>query len=186
MAKTILSGVETIEYAPASALGVVTDANWKKIEHITMGSVSHVEGTQTKNDVFEEDSDVAAFSTYSPAEGDQLIFSVLDQNPTLLQELYNVKWTAATSEMAFKARKKIANLAFRLTSRPVEGRKLVYTYFNTEVQTTSDGAITKDNAQSKVLTATLKGYRPAGETEDFIYSKKIVAADGTVINSTAA
>lgn len=186
MAKTILRGVETIEYAPASATGVVTEGVWKKIENITMGSVSHVEGTQTKADVFVEDSDIPAFSTYTPAEGDQLIFSVLDQNPTLLQELYNVKWTAATSKMAFKASKKIANLAFRLTSRPVEGRKMVYTYFNTEVQTTSDGAITKDGAQSKVLTATLKGYRPAGETEDFIYDKTIVGPNGEVINSTAA
>jgi hypothetical protein len=186
MAKTILSGIETIEYAAASTLGVVTDANWKKIENITMGSVSITESTQTKTDIMAEDKDTAVFSVYAPAEGDVLTLSVLDHNPTLLQELYNVKWTAATSTMDFKAKKKIANLAFRLTSRPVDGQKQVITFFNTEVQTTSDGAITKDGAQSKVLTATILAYRPSAETEDYIYSKKTVTASGAVVNSTAA
>lgn len=186
MAKTVLNGIERIRYAPASALGVVSDAAWKLIENITMGSVSITEGNQTKTDIMVEDKDVAAFSVYTPAEGDVLTLSVLDHNPTLLQDLYNVDWAAATSTMDFKAAKKIANLAFEVTTRPVEGRKMVITFYNTDVQVSSDGAITKDGAQSKVLTATIKAYRPAAKTEDYIYSKKIVTGTGAVVDSTAA
>lgn len=184
MAEKVTLGVEKLRYAPASAVGVIAPEAWKQIDNITMGSVNYTEGSQTKTDIMVEDKDVALFSVYAPAEGDIFTFAVLDQNPTLLQELYNVVWTAATSTMAFKAKKKIANLAFELTSRPVNGFKTVLTFFNTEVQTTSDGAITKDSPQSKVLTATIKSYRPDGETEDFIYSKTTLTAAGAVVNST--
>lgn len=186
MAITAIHGIEQVRWAPASSVGVVSEGAWKKLENIAMGSVTFTEGTSTKTDIMVEDKDVAAFSVYTPAEGDVLSIATIDHNPELLQVLYNVDWTAATSSMDFKASKKIANMAFEITTRAVSGRKTILTVFNTQVQTTSDGAITKDGTQNKVLTATLMPYRPAGKTDDYIYSKKIVGPNGEVINSTAA
>lgn len=185
MATYVVAGVEKIEYAPASPVGVVTESAWKTIENIAPGSVKFTENQQTKSSIIPEDKDVAFVNFYAPAEGDFYTLGVLEQNPTLIQELYNVKYTAAKTLLEYKAIKKIPNLALRFTTRSIkDGRKTIITAYNTEVQTGTDGNLTKDAVEQKVLTATLNTYRPAGETEDYLYSKQTVKADGTVIDST--
>lgn len=180
-----ISGIESLEYAPASALGVVSDGAWVTIENITDQSVKYTETVAAKTDIYAEDKKYPVFSTYANAAGDVLTLGILSQNPTLEQALYNVDYTPATSTMDYHADKKIANLAFRITSNPANGKKVIRTYFNTEVQTATDGSMTKNDLEKKVLTATLSTYRPAGKTKDYVYRRQVVLADGTIIDETA-
>lgn len=179
-----ISGIQTVEYAKGSSLGVVLEADWKKIENITEQSVKYTETALTKNSIYAEDKKYPVFTTYSNAEGDVLTLGVLSLNPTLEQELYEVDYTPATSTMDYVADKKIANLAFRITSNPANGKKIIRTYFNTEVQTTTDGNQTKNDVEKKVLTAVIGTYRPVGKTKDFVFRRTVVLADGTVVDST--
>ena len=183
--EVFISGIETLEYAPASKVGTVADNAWKRIENITQDSVSFVENNPTKSSINAEDKDVPVVNFYTPAEGDILNMSVLSQNPELLQELYNVDYTAATSTFDFKAKKKIANLAFRITSRPTNGVITRSTYFNTEVTVANNGNKTKTDVEKKVLAATLLTYRPAGKTEDYVYRLQYLTPEGDPIDASA-
>lgn len=186
MATYAVGGVEKVEYAPASSVGVIAENAWKRIENISPGSVLFTKNVGTKTSIVPEDKDKAFVNFFAPAEGDVLTFAVLEENPGLEQELHNIKYTAATTTLAYKAAEKIANLAFRITTRPVkDARKQVITFFNTDVQTGSANNLTKDALQTPALTATIGTYRPAAEEEDFIYEKKWVTAAGAVIDSTA-
>lgn len=185
MATWVVGGVEKAEYAQASPLGVITTGDWKRIENLAPGSILMTRNVGTKSSITPEDKDKAFVNFFAAAtEGDTLTLAVLEQNPELMQEIFNVKYTAATSLMEFKAAEKIANLAFRLTTRPMkDGRKCIITIYNTDVQTTYQNPLTKDQVEQPLLTASLGTYRPASETEDFVYSKQFVLADGTIIDS---
>jgi hypothetical protein len=182
--EVFISGIEIVEWAPASKVGVVLDSAWKRIENITQDSVSFVENNPTKTSITPEDKDAAVVNFYAPAEGDVLNLSVLSQNPELLQQLYEVDYTAATSTFDFKAKKKISNLAIRITSRPTNGVKTRSTYFNTEVTVSNNGNKTRTDVEKKVLAATIMTYRPAGKTEDYTYRLQYLAPDGTPIDAT--
>lgn len=184
MNEYFISGIQKLEYAPASAVGVVLEADWKVIENITDQSVKYTETALTKNSIYSEDKKHPVFTTYNNAEGDVLTLGVLSLNPALEQALYEVDYTPATSTMDYIADKKIANLAFRITSNPANGKKVIRTYFNTEVQTITDGSQTKNDVEKRVLTATLNTYRPVGKTKDYVYRRQVVLPDGTVIDST--
>ena len=181
-----ISGIEKLEYAPASELGVIAENAWKLIENITENSVKYTETPLSKTSLNAEDKDIAPVNFYAPAEGDVLTLGVLATNPTLLGDLYYLDYVAATTTIHFEDTKKIANLAFRITSRPTNGKKTIRTYYNTEVQTATDGNQTRTDVEKKVLTATLKTYTPAGKTKRFTHSLQVVNPDGTVINSTVA
>ncbi|MDQ1139420.1 hypothetical protein [Pedobacter agri] len=185
MATFVVGGVEKIEYAPASLLGVVSDGAWKEVPNIAPDSVTFTKNQGTKSSITPEDKDVAFINFFTPGEGDTLALGVLEQNPALEQELFNVKYTASTTTTDFKAKEKIANLAWRITTRAMkDGRKAVITMFNTDVQTGYANNLTKTVAQQLALIATLGTYRPSGETEDYIYSKKFVTAAGATIDSS--
>jgi len=184
--KVGIIGVEKLRYAPASPLGVVAVDAWKEISGIAMGSFVHTENTAPKTDIPVEETDVPFASVYGVAEGDTIAFGVLNRDPDFVNTLYGTKYTPATSTTAFKANKKVANIALELTTRSLEGIKTIQTFYNTDAVTSKEGAITKDGAQSMVITATLKAYRPAGETEDFIYESKLVTSAGVAIDSSAA
>ncbi|RZJ90284.1 MAG: hypothetical protein EOO20_08550 [Chryseobacterium sp.] len=183
--EVFISGIETLEWAAASKVGSIADNAWKRIENITPDSVSFVENNPTKTSITPEDKDVAVVNFYAPSEGDILNLSVLSQNPELLQELYNVDYTAATSTFEFEAKKKISNLAFRITSRPTNGIKTQSTYFNTEVTVANNGNKTKTDVEKKVLAATILSYRPAGKTKDYVYRLQYLTPDGDPIDATA-
>lgn len=180
-----LTGIETLEYAPASPIGVIAEGAWKKIHNITEQSVKYTEAPLTKTPLKAEDKALAVLNFYAPAdEGNVFTLGVLDENPELLQELYNIDYAPATSTMLFEADRKIANLAFRITTQPAHGKKVIGIYYNTEVQTVSDGNLTKNDVEKKVLTATILPFTPAGKTKAYTHSKQTVLADGTVIDST--
>jgi hypothetical protein len=185
MATFVVGGIEKIEYAPASLVGVVT--TWKQIPNIAPDSVTFTKNNGTRTGLVPEDSDVAFINFFAPGEGDTLVLGVLEQNPDLVQTLFNVKYTAATTLTEYKAAEKIANLAWKITTRPLkDGRKCIITIYNTDVQTGYANNLTKTAAEQLALVATLGSYRPAGETEDYVYSKQFVSASGVVINSTVA
>jgi hypothetical protein len=183
MATFVVGGIEKIEYAPASLVGVVT--TWKQIPNIAPDSVLFTKNNGTKTSLVPEDADVSFINFFAPGDGDTLALGVLEQNPTLVADLFNVKYTIATTLTAYKATEKIANLAWRLTTRPLkDGRKCIIIIYNSDVQTGYANNLTKTAAEQLALIATLGSYRPAGETEDFIYTKQFVLADGTIIDST--
>lgn len=185
MATFVVAGVEKIEYAPASNVGVVASGAWKEIPNIAPDSVTFTRNQGTKSSIIPEDKDVAFINFFTPGEGDTLALGVLEQNPTLVQELFNVDYDEETTSTAYKAKEKIANLAFKITTRPVkDGRKCIITIFNTETQTGYANNLTKTAAEQLALVATLMSYRPAGKTEDYVYTKQFVLADGTPIDST--
>ena len=183
MATFVVGGIEKIEYAPASLVGVVSD--WTEIPNIAPGSVTFTKNNGAKTSIVPEDKDVAFINFFAPGDGDTLALGVLEQNPDLVQELFNVTYTEATTLTAYKAKEKIANLAFKLTTRPLkDGRKCIITIYNTDVQTGYANNLEKTAAEQLALVATLGTYIPALETEDFIYTKQFVLADGSTIDST--
>ncbi len=185
MASYVVGGIEKIEYAPASLTGVVSSGDWKQVPNIAPDSVVFTKNNGAKTSIVPEDKDVAFINFFAPGEGDTLALGVLEQNPELVQALFNVKYTAATTTTAYKAKEKIANLAWRLTTRPLkDGIKCVITIYNTDVQTGYANNLTKTAAEQLALVAALNTYRPVGETEDFVYTKQFVLADGTAIDST--
>ncbi|WP_443945603.1 hypothetical protein ACJVDH_00395 [Pedobacter sp. AW1-32] len=185
MATFVVGGIEKIEYAPASLVGTVE--TWKEIPNIAPDSVTFTRNQGTKSSIVPEDKDVAFINFFTPAEGDTLVLAVLEQNPELEQALFNVEYTAATTTTRFKAKEKIANLAFRITCRPMkDGRKAQITMFNTDTQTGYANNLTKTDAQRLALTATLGTYRKAGDTEDFVYDKTFLTAAGAAIDSSGS
>ncbi|WP_183560688.1 hypothetical protein [Mucilaginibacter sp. SP1R1] len=187
MATFVVSGIQKIRYAPASPLGVVQSGDWKQIENVAPGTVLFTKNNGAKTSIVPEDKDVAFLNFFAPSDGDVLTLGVLEQNPDLVQQLFNVTYTVATTLLAFKAKEKIANLAWELTTRPAkDGRKCIITIYNTDVQTGYANNLEKTAAEQLALNCTLGTYRPALATEDFIYTKQFVLADGTVIDSTPA
>lgn len=185
MATFVVGGVEKIEYAQSSLAGVVT--TWKQLENIAPDSVVFTKNAGTKTSVIPEDKNVAFLNFFTPGDGDTLAIGVLEQKPEVMQDLFNVAYTPATSLMVFNAQEKIANLAFRITCRPLkDGRKAVITIYNTDVVTTYVNNLTKTAAQQILLTATLGAYRATGMTEDAVYTKQFVLADGSAIDSSVA
>lgn len=187
MATNVVGGIEKIEVAPASLTGVVEANAWKQIPNIAPGSVAFTRSLGTRTSIVPEDKDVAFVNFYAPGEGDTLTIGVLEQTPELVQMLFNVDYAAATTMITYKATEKRANLAIKITTRPMkDGRKCIITIYNSEVQTGYANNLTKDAVEQLALTATLGSYRAAGMTEDAIYTKQFVLANGTTIDSTAA
>lgn len=184
MATFVVAGVEKIEYAPASLTGVV--ASWKPIPKIAPGTVVFTKNNGTKTSIVPEDEDIAFVNFFQPGDGDTLAIGVLQQDPDLVQALFNVTYDEDTTTLTYLAKEKIANLAFKITTRPMkDGRKCIITIYNSDVQTTYANNLTKDQVEQLLLTATLGTYRAAGMTEDGVYTKQFVLANGTTIDSGA-
>jgi hypothetical protein len=186
MATFIVGGVENIEYAPASVTGVIAEGTWKDLPKIAPGTVQFTKSVGTKTTIVPEQDDRAFISFFAPGDGDTLAIGLLEQNPEIVQVLFDAAYDEATSLLTYGAKEKIANLAFRITTRPlVDGRKWIITIYNTEVQTTYANNLTKDQVEQLLLTATLGTYRLAATTKDLVYTKQLVLTDGTVVDSSA-
>lgn len=181
----VVSGIEKVEYAPASTTGVIEESAWKEIENIAPGSVLFTKNVGTKTSITPDNKDKPLVNFFAPSEGDTVSIGILEEHPDLEQELHNVDYNPATTTLDYEADEKIANLAFRLTTRPVkENKKQVITFFNTDVQTGSANNLTRDAVQTPALTATIGTYRPADKTKDYVYRKQWKTAAGGVIDST--
>ncbi|MBB6109712.1 hypothetical protein SAMN05421821_105130 [Mucilaginibacter lappiensis] len=187
MSTFVVGGIEKIEYAPASLTGVILPAAWKPMPNIAVGSVKMTKNIGSKTSIKQEDGNKTFLNVFQPADGDTLTIGLLEQNPDLVKELFDVDFTAATTTTEYYAGEKIAHLAIRITTVPMkDSRKCIITIYNNDVQTGYDNNITSDAVEQLALTANIGSYRKAGDTKDKVYTKQFVNADGTVIDSTPA
>jgi hypothetical protein len=187
MATFVVGGIEKIEYAPASPIGVVASNAWKPMPNVAVGTVLMTKNVGTKGSIKKEDGNTTFINTFTPADGDTLTIGLLEQNPDLVQELFDVKYTALTTLLEYYAGEKIAHLALRITTVPMkDNRKAVITIYNNDVQTGYANNLTADTVEQLALTASIGTYRKSGETKDMVYTKQFVNADDSVINSTVA
>ena len=183
MATFVVGGIEKIEYAAASLVGVVTV--WKPMPNIAVGSVLMTKNIGTKTSIKKEDGNTNFINLFQPADGDTLTIGLLEQNPVLVQELFSVEYLPATTTMEYYAEEKIAHLALKITTTPMkDGRKAIIIIYNNDVQTGYANNLTADAVEQLALTANIGSYRKAGDTKDKVYTKQFVLADGTVIDST--
>jgi hypothetical protein len=181
----VVGGIEKIEYAAASLVGSVT--TWKPMPNIAVGSVLMTKNIGTKGSIKKEDGNTTFINTFTPADGDTITIGLLEQNPELVQELFDVEYTATTTTMEYYAGEKIAHLALKITTFPMkDGRKCIITIYNNDIQTGYANNLTADQVEQLALTASIGSYRKAGDTRDKVYTKQFVLANGTVIDSTAA
>jgi len=179
----VVGGIEKIEYAAASVVGVVT--TWKPMPNIAVGTVLMTKNIGAKSSIKKEDGNTNYINLFQPADGDTLTIGLLEQNPLLVQELFSVEYTPATTMMEYYAEEKIARLAIRITTVPMkDGKKAIITIYNNDVQTGYANNLTADAVEQLAITANIGTYRKAGDTKDKVYTKQFVLADGTVINST--
>lgn len=185
MSTFVVGGIEKIRYAPASLTGVILEAAWKEMPYVAVGTVQMTKNIGTKGTIKQEDGNKTFINTFQPAEGDILTIGLLQQDPAIVQELFDVEYDAATTTTEYFAGEKIAHLAFEITTVPMkDGRKCVVTIYNNDVQTGYTNNLTADQVEQLALTASINGYRKAGDTKDKVYTKKFVLADGTTIDST--
>lgn len=185
MATFVVGGIEKIRYAPASLVGVVSSGAWKDMPNIAVGTVQMTKNIGTKTSIKKEDGNTVFINVFQPAEGDTLTIGLLEQNPDLVQELFDVDYEETTTTTEYYVGEKIANLALEITTFPMkDGRKCIITIYNTDVQTGYANNLTADAVEQLALTANLNTYRKAGDTKDKVYTKQFVLADGTTIDST--
>lgn len=183
MAETnVILGIELLEVGTASNIGIVSD--WVRLENIAPDSVTHTKNNGTVTGVIPEDKDVALFSIFAPADPGTLTIGVLEQKPSVMQKLFNTVYDPATSLLTVLSKERIANLAVRITTRPVNGRKCIITWYNTNAQTGFANNIAKTVQENLAIVATILSYSFNGQ--DASYSKQWVLEDGTPINSTPA
>lgn len=180
--KKIVQGVETIE------LAVIDDATgiagaWVRAENIAPGTVQYTSNSDTETSIIPEDKDVAIIVLSTPGDPDQFLFGLLELSDENYAKLFNVEQDLTTSTTTVLATRKKANLAVRLTTRPVNGVKKIFLYPNTQCTTTYVNNFTKDALVQLGVAANILSYTSVGG-KDAIYSVQTVKADGTVINGT--
>jgi hypothetical protein len=181
----VVGGIEGIRWAPASLTGVVASGAWKDMPNIAVGTVQMTKNIGSRTSIKQEDGNKTFLNLFQPADGDTLTIGLLEQNPDLVQVLFDVTYTPLTTTIEYYAGEKIANLALEITTVPMrDGKKCIITIYNNEVQTGYTNNLTADAVEQLALTANIGSYRKAGDTKDKVYTKQYVSADGTVIDST--
>jgi hypothetical protein len=179
----VMKGVDKAEWGTGDANGNVTD--WTQVQNLQPDSITRTKNNGTLAGFIPEDKDVALFTVYTPAENPGTItIGLAEQSPVNMQKLFNCIYDPATTSMVVLAKEKIANLAIRLTSRPVNGRRSVITYYNVDCLTGYSNNIAKAVNEALAITGTVKPYSYLGQ--DAIYTQQWVNEDGTPINSTPA
>lgn len=185
MATFVVGGIEKIEYGAGSAVGVAP--TWKLMPNIAVGTVAMTKNIGTKTSIKKEDGNTTFVNLFQPADGDMLTIGLLEQNPALVQELFSVEYDEETTMTEYFAEEKIANLALKITTKPMkDGRKCIITIFNTQVQTGYVNNLTSDAVEQLALTCSIESYLKSGDTKPKVYQKQFVLANGTVIDSSAA
>lgn len=184
MAETfVMKGVEKAEWGTGDRYGNVTD--WTQVENLQPDSVTRTKNNGTLAGFIPEDKDTPLFTVFTPAENPGTItVGLAEQSPTNMQKLFNTVFDAATTTIVVLAKEKIANLALRLTSRPVNGRRKIITYYNLDALTGYSNNIAKAVNEALAITATVKPYLYLGQ--EAIYTDQWVNEDGSVINSNPA
>lgn len=186
MATNVVGGIEKIEVAPAfqTEAGIAT-AVWKILENIAPDSVLYTKNADTETSIVPEDKDIAFVTFYTPGEPDSLTVGLLEQKPDVMELLENVVYAAATTKVTTLAKRKVADLAWRITTRPMkDGRKCVIVIPNTHAVTTYANNLTKTAVQQLLITAKIDSFKTTTGSLDAISVKTWVLADNSPIDST--
>lgn len=178
-----MKGVEKAEWGTGNQYGIVSD--WTQVENLQPDSITRTKNNGTLAGFIPEDKDAPLFTVYTPADTPGTItIGLAEQKPDSMQRLFNTIWDAATSTLVVLAKEKIANLAIRLTSRPVNGRRSIITYYYIDALTGYSNNIAKAVNEALAITGTIKPFLYLGQ--DAIYTQQWVNEDGTPIDSTPA
>lgn len=177
----VFNGIELLEFATVTN-GVVGE--WTPIENIEDSSISITSNSDSKTNIIPEDKDSPILVLYTPGDPDAVNFAMLELSPENLQRFFNATYDVATSSVIVFAKKKRANLAFRLTSRPQEGFKMRLTYNNTQSDVTYKNNITKNGLLSIAVAASILSWTEPISGNDALYMVETLNEDGTAVDST--
>lgn len=178
--KKLVQGVETLELAVIDDNGVL--GPWVRAENVAPGTVSYTSNTDTETPIIPEDKDSAIIVLATPGDADVFNFGLLELSEENFAKLFNVIQDTSTSTTTVLATRKRPTLAIRLTTRPVNGVKKIFTYPNTSAYTTYVNNFTKDALVQFGVVANILAWQT--ETgKDAIYTVQTVKADGSPINS---
>jgi hypothetical protein len=185
MATNVVGGIEQIEVAPAFQTEAgIASAVWTVLENIAPDTVLYTKNADTESSIVPEDKDVAFITFYTPGEPDSLAVGLLEQKPEVMQLLENVVYAPATTKVTTLAKRKIADLAWRITTRPMkDGRKCIIIIPNTHAVTTYANNLSKTTVQQLLITAKIDSFKTTTGSLDAISIKTWVLADGTAIDS---
>lgn len=186
MATNIVGGVEMIEVAPAVTTEAgITGATFVRLENIAPDSVIYTKNSDTETDLIPEDKDVALLTFYTPGEADTIAIGVLEQKPEVLALLFNQEYTEATTRILTLAKRKVANLMIRITTRSMkDDRKQVIVLPNVAVTTTYANNLNKTSVQQLLLTGKVGSFKTTTSLKDAISVKTWVTDAGAPIDST--
>jgi hypothetical protein len=186
MATYVVGGVEKIELAPAffTEAGVST-AVWTQVEYIAPDTVVYTKNADTETDLVPEDKDTAFITFYTPGEADTIAFGILQQYPTIMAMLFNQEYVAATSKTTILAKRKVANLAIKITTRSMkDGRKQTIVMPNVAFTTTFVNNLSKTTVQQLLLTGKVQSFKTTTTLLDAIVIKTFITEANAVIDST--
>lgn len=182
--KKIVNGVEQLELAvidPVTGL----PGDYIRAENVAPGTVNYTANADTRTSIIPEDKDVAIFTAVETGDPDQFNFGLLELSTENYQKLFNVDVDLLTSTVTVLAQRKQANIAIRLTTRPVNGVKKIFTYPNTSATTTYVNNFEKASLVQLGVVADINSFKTTTGL-DAIYTVQTVQADGSVINGTPA
>lgn len=186
MATYAVGGVEKIEICPAftTEAGIAT-AVWTQVEYIAPDSVVYTKNSDTETDLIPEDKDVAFVTFYQPGEADTIVFGVLQEYPTLMAMLFNQEYVAATSKTTVLAKRKVANLGIKITTRSMrDDRKQTIVIPNVAVTTTFVNNLSKTTLQQLLLTGKIGSFKTTTSLLDATIVKTWITSANAPIDST--
>jgi len=186
MATNIVGGVEKIEIGVAvTTEAAVTSITWTALENIAPDTVLYTRNSDTETDLIPEDKDVAILTFYQTGEADQITIGVIEQKPEIMNMLEDNEYTAATSRTVTLAKRKVANLAIRLTTRSMkDARKQIVILPNVRVVTTYANNYNKTSVQQLLLTGKVGSFKTTTSAKDAISIKTWVTEAGAPIDSS--
>jgi len=186
MATYVVGGVEKIEVCPAffTEAGVST-AVWTQVEYIAPDTVVYTRNSDSETDLVPEDKDTAFLTFYTPGEPDTIAFGILQQYPTIMAMLFNQEYVAATSKTTILAKRKIANLGVRITTRSMkDSRKQTIVLPNVNFTTTFVNNLSKTTVQQLLLIGKVGSFKTTTTLLDALSIKTFITDAGAVIDST--
>lgn len=185
MKNDIVYGVEQIEFATINPATGAVNNDWIRAENIEEGSVTFTSNTQTKTSITPEDKDLPIVVLYTPGDPDTFNFALLELSPDNYARFFNITYDITTTLVTVLAKRRLANIAIRLTTRPQFGVKKIYTYNNTTCEATYKNNITKTGLLALSVAASIFSWTTAGGL-DAAYTVQKVTEAGVVIDSTPA
>lgn len=176
----VMKGVEKAEWGTGNKFGIISD--WTQVENLQPDSVQRTKNNGTLAGFIPEDKDGPLFSIYTAPEPGTIAMGLAEQSPVNMQKLFNTIWNPATSTLVVLSKEKVANLAIRLTSRPVNGRRAIITYCNLDCLTGFSNNLAKGVNESLAIVGNIMPFYYLGQEAS--YTMQWVNENGTPIDST--